>query len=149
MSLERTTCSRCGGTGRYSWNQRDGDRCWGCNGKGTRLTKRGQVAYDYLTASMEIGLADLQIGDRVRLSDFSPFVTVTAIEDDGDKFTVAGVTTSGETHAYQSPWVLQGADGDVAAAPRFRRFLTADEKRDLIAAAERYQDTLNAKGEPR
>ncbi len=26
-------CSRCGGSGRHSYNQTDGDRCWGCNGK--------------------------------------------------------------------------------------------------------------------
>lgn len=27
-------CGRCGGSGRYSFNQIDGDRCYGCNGKG-------------------------------------------------------------------------------------------------------------------
>jgi hypothetical protein len=26
-------CGRCGGTGRYSFNQTDGDRCYGCNGQ--------------------------------------------------------------------------------------------------------------------
>lgn len=37
------TCSRCGGSGRFSHNQIDGDRCYGCNGKGEtlpRLTKK-------------------------------------------------------------------------------------------------------------
>jgi hypothetical protein len=32
--LEHATCSRCGGCGRYSYNQIDGDRCFGCNGTG-------------------------------------------------------------------------------------------------------------------
>lgn len=32
-------CSRCGGSGRYSWNQTDGDRCFGCHGKGKKLAK--------------------------------------------------------------------------------------------------------------
>lgn len=27
-------CGRCGGSGRYSFNQIDGSRCYGCNGKG-------------------------------------------------------------------------------------------------------------------
>ena len=27
-------CKRCGGSGRYSWNQMDGDRCYGCGGSG-------------------------------------------------------------------------------------------------------------------
>lgn len=36
-------CSRCGGTGNYSWNQRDGSRCFGCGGSGytlPRITKK-------------------------------------------------------------------------------------------------------------
>jgi len=32
--LPHATCSRCGGSGRYSYNQTDGDRCYGCNGTG-------------------------------------------------------------------------------------------------------------------
>ena len=32
-------CSRCGGTGNYSWNQRDGSRCFGCGGSGYVLPK--------------------------------------------------------------------------------------------------------------
>ncbi|RUX08042.1 MAG: hypothetical protein E5V51_00280 [Mesorhizobium sp.] len=31
------TCGRCGGCGRYSYNQMDGDKCYGCNGQGKRL----------------------------------------------------------------------------------------------------------------
>lgn len=27
-------CRRCGGTGRYAYNLRDGDRCYGCSGSG-------------------------------------------------------------------------------------------------------------------
>ncbi len=27
-------CGRCGGSGSYSWNQRDGSTCYGCSGKG-------------------------------------------------------------------------------------------------------------------
>jgi hypothetical protein len=33
------TCGRCGGSGRYSYNQMDGDRCYGCNGKGKRVPR--------------------------------------------------------------------------------------------------------------
>lgn len=31
------TCTRCGGSGRYSYNQMDGDRCWGCDGRRVSL----------------------------------------------------------------------------------------------------------------
>ena len=30
-------CSRCCGSGRYSYNQMDGDRCWGCDGRKVML----------------------------------------------------------------------------------------------------------------
>ena len=29
-------CPRCGGSGRYSWNQMDGDKCYGCMGSGRK-----------------------------------------------------------------------------------------------------------------
>jgi len=31
------TCGRCGGSGQYSYNHRDGTTCWGCNGHGVTL----------------------------------------------------------------------------------------------------------------
>jgi hypothetical protein len=31
------TCSRCGGSGRYSFNLMDGDRCFGCSGSGKQM----------------------------------------------------------------------------------------------------------------
>lgn len=35
--LDYVPCNRCGGSGRYSYNQIDGDRCFGCAGKGVTL----------------------------------------------------------------------------------------------------------------
>lgn len=34
VKLEKVTCGRCGGSGRFSFNPKDGDRCYGCNGRG-------------------------------------------------------------------------------------------------------------------
>lgn len=34
-------CGRCGGSGRYSFNQIDGDRCFGCRGAGHVLPREG------------------------------------------------------------------------------------------------------------
>ena len=31
------TCGRCGGSGSYSYNQMDGDRCFGCSGSGKQM----------------------------------------------------------------------------------------------------------------
>lgn len=35
--LEHRTCTRCGGSGHYSYNQIDGTRCFGCAGSGKML----------------------------------------------------------------------------------------------------------------
>src|SRR5678815_5107110 len=38
-------CGRCGGTGRYSFNLMDGDRCYGCGGSGlVPMKPKGQKA---------------------------------------------------------------------------------------------------------
>lgn len=34
VKLEKVNCGRCGGSGRFSFNLKDGDRCYGCNGSG-------------------------------------------------------------------------------------------------------------------
>lgn len=47
-AFETEPCSRCGGSGRHSYNQIHGDRCYGCHGTGKRLTKRGRVAREML-----------------------------------------------------------------------------------------------------
>ena len=35
----RGNCTRCGGSGHYSYNQMDGTRCYGCNGTGKQTIK--------------------------------------------------------------------------------------------------------------
>jgi hypothetical protein len=37
LGLVVVPCGRCGGSGRYSYNQMDGDRCYGCQGAQVRL----------------------------------------------------------------------------------------------------------------
>lgn len=38
-----TTCTRCSGSGRYSFNLKDGDVCYGCMGSGTVELTPAQV----------------------------------------------------------------------------------------------------------
>lgn len=51
---ERQPCGRCGGSGRYSFNQIDGDRCYGCGGTGQKLTKRGAAAYAFASELLDV-----------------------------------------------------------------------------------------------
>ncbi len=62
LKFERQVCSRCGGSGRYSFNLRDGDTCHGCNRKGVQLTKRGAAAYAWFKEQRMTCVADLKPG---------------------------------------------------------------------------------------
>lgn len=63
--IETETCGRCGGTGKYSWNQMDGDRCYGCGGTGIRYTKRGAAAARFLTEIRSLPASELKAGQEV------------------------------------------------------------------------------------
>ena len=44
IRYETEACSRCGGSGHYSYNQISGTRCFKCGGGKTQLTRRGARA---------------------------------------------------------------------------------------------------------
>lgn len=46
------TCSRCGGTGEYSFNMRDGKRCFKCNGSGVELRRYSKAFVSDLQAEV-------------------------------------------------------------------------------------------------
>ena len=64
--METVTCSRCMGAGRYSYNMRDGDRCYGCGGKGVKYTKRASVALGLFIELRAQPLDSFTEGDLVR-----------------------------------------------------------------------------------
>lgn len=50
IQYERQTCGRCGGSGQYSYCQMYGSTCFGCNGTGKRLSRRGRAAQAIIRA---------------------------------------------------------------------------------------------------
>lgn len=70
--LESTPCTRCGGSGSYSFCTAHGSRCFKCGGKKIVLTKRGAIARDYITSlRVEIKAAkELVLGDVVKYDSF-------------------------------------------------------------------------------
>ena len=68
MDHETTTCGRCGGTGKYSFNLMHGSRCYGCGGTGKALTKRGQRARRFLQALYLRPASEIAVGEQVRES---------------------------------------------------------------------------------
>lgn len=64
-SFETKTCSRCGGSGSYSYNQIDGSRCYGCGGSGLQYTKRGAIAKVKYQEMRKILPENAKVGDRL------------------------------------------------------------------------------------
>lgn len=60
-------CSRCGGSGRYSFNPIDGDRCFGCSGHGKMLQTLTPAVLTEAVARVAAGeLADYFASNRAR-----------------------------------------------------------------------------------
>lgn len=78
------TCSRCGGSGSYSYCTMYGDRCFKCSGTGVVHTARAARAYadwqDALRRQCRPTVADLAVGDVVRQSKGDAWRTVTGLE---------------------------------------------------------------------
>lgn len=69
VTFETTECTRCGGSGKYSFNPLDGDRCYGCRGTGSQLTRAGKAAkarFDKAMEEMKVTYADVNEGDKIR-----------------------------------------------------------------------------------
>jgi hypothetical protein len=63
--FETQTCSRCGGSGNYSYCQTYGTTCFKCRGKGRVYTKRGAAAKAYLLELRSKPGSAIKPGDRV------------------------------------------------------------------------------------
>ena len=65
---ETVTCSRCGGTGHYSYCAMYGSTCFKCAGKKKVLTKRGAEALRYLREELRGMLArDVVVGMKIHV----------------------------------------------------------------------------------
>jgi hypothetical protein len=63
--FEIETCSRCGGSGQYSYCQTHGTRCFKCGGGKVVLTKRGAAARAKYFELISKKTKDIKVGDSV------------------------------------------------------------------------------------
>jgi hypothetical protein len=63
------TCGRCGGSGRYSYNQMDGDRCYGCGGSGKKLPALTAPLLASVQARVAAGELDGYLAEQKRLGE--------------------------------------------------------------------------------
>jgi hypothetical protein len=64
--FETQTCTRCAGSGKFSFNLMHGDRCYGCGGTGHQFTARGKAAKAHFTSLLQRKVADLKVGEFVK-----------------------------------------------------------------------------------
>lgn len=146
LGFEVKICSRCHGSGQYSYNQIDGSRCYGCNGEKQQYTKRGKAAKMFYVESLKLLPQDVQVGQRI---------------DNGmAKFTVAEILPVAQSGSYLKNGVWEpimhhnfkstsGKEYGAQAGYPVKLIPAGEEKDRLVAAALAYQDTLTATGTPR
>ena len=158
--FEMETCSRCHGSGQYSYCERYGTTCFKCHGNKTVLSKRGAAASAYLTKLCTKLASELVIGDRIasdRMTDggslYACIATVTAIESTNDSqsgTTKDGVTTW-TTHKMIAVTSNNSKYGDMTLVcsldSPFRVY--SIDNNEKIALAVAYQNTLTKQGKPR
>lgn len=164
--FERETCSRCGGSGRYSWCQRYGSTCFKCGGKKEVLTKRGASAARYMNTLLSRPYADVKVGDTIRCSGvtvggdvYSYWGKVVEIERgvqrgaSSDPATGQMVPYELETVTFWTESKRFGRAGQSLFAKSLgdtvRFAASADEKKAALASALAYQATLTKAGTPR
>lgn len=154
-TFETETCTRCGGCGRYSYNQMHGDICYGCNGKGIRLTKRGRAAATHLDAMRKVRLDSLNIGDFMQVETISAryFAPITEIKPGHSVKSYnhnTGEWVEWETISVTTQHAKFGASGIVAPPDTMvRKGFTAEEKAAQMQEALAYQATLTKTGKPK
>lgn len=89
LRFERETCSRCGGTGHYSYCQMYGTTCFKCAGRKEVLSKRGELASAYLSQLRSIRMDEVKVGDIVKMmaitmggTPYDAWVKVEKVEND-------------------------------------------------------------------
>jgi hypothetical protein len=64
-AFETSACSRCHGTGKYSFCERFRDVCFKCHGSGITLTQRGLAAQRMYVESCTVDSSEVKVGDRL------------------------------------------------------------------------------------
>lgn len=78
IRFETATCKRCGGSGSYSYCQKHGTTCFGCNGTGSQVTPAGKRAgaavRRFMAERYSVRVEDLRAGMQFRPYDASGWV---------------------------------------------------------------------------
>jgi hypothetical protein len=160
LRLERETCSRCGGSGHHSYCSMYGSTCFKCAGRKEVLTKRGAAASAYLRQLRSKPLAEVKVGDVVKLggvtgsgTPYDVWCRVTKIEpsvSEGSSL-VNGVMTPYRHETLTLTGTHKGQEHGLCADPNhsIELCLSREEQVRTLELAIAYQNTLTKMGKPR
>jgi hypothetical protein len=139
LLLENKTCSRCAGSGNYSYCQSYGTRCFKCHGDGVVLTKRGRAANMWLAAKKRKPLGEVAVGEWVLSEGVAGFISslwikIDTVEGAGAELKVSGLSKKGERHGF------------VGASMIVQMWLGKVRNAELAKEALAYQATLTQTG---
>ena len=159
--FESETCSRCGGSGTYSYCTMYGDRCFRCQGARSTYTTRGAVAKRFFEDSLCVLASDVAMGTLLNTNEYTRgkkrFGRVVKIDVRTEPNGRSWIQATGE-------WVPSGIgnliflceyrDGtadtvETAPGETVRAGWSDSEKAEKLAAALAYQATLTKAGKPR
>jgi len=158
--FETEICSRCHGSGKYSFCERYADRCFKCAGQTVVLTKRGAAAKTYLETLCSKPASSLMVGDRISRNSmthggsmYSYIATVTKVEAANDSHSgtvIDGQTvwTNNKNICITTEHPKYGIVGLICSPDSLVRTYPVDNAAKIAMALE-YQAKLTKQGKPR
>lgn len=139
--LETQTCTRCAGSGHFSYCQMYGSICFKCGGLGWTLTKRGKVANEALRRMRSKPASELVAGDVILYEGFtagslrvpSKWHTVQKVEPDALNPGMLSI-------------VCEGFRSGCGPSTMYRVRQTREQLAATMAAAVAFQSTLTKTG---
>jgi len=130
MGWEIEVCGRCGGSGKFSWCQMHGDRCFGCGGSGKVFSKRALKARAWLKEQCMVLVSELKLGERVVVPGVGKF-NVKSI-------TPTGSIVKGSTNGVPHEWEMFEVKGEKLAvwtslSSKIQKVPTAAQVAEAIA----------------
>lgn len=138
--FDKTECERCGGCGQHSYNPITGSRCFGCEGKGEVLTKRGQKAFSRYIESCSIPAREVVVGDWINMA-----ISTGQAKRKVTEITEGSMVVNGNDYRFLA---ISSGEGNNRHTLQLnhdtmvRKYWTVEENDQKIADALAYQDTM-------
>lgn len=144
--FETETCSRCAGSGSFSYCQMYGSTCFKCHGKTKVYTKKGLAAIAYFhSLNPTVRMDQVKIGNRVNIDGYGKFNVLEITPAGASTGTSNGVTTTYEMLNIKGKTMSYTAE----ISHHVKLVLAPAVHNANRTAALGYQETLTKAGTPR